>query len=255
MEMNIPIVMRKFGAIHLLLVSALAARLLLSISCAPSHQVAAATTPATSATTPSPASSSKSLQASTTAKPPSTSTSSNAASHLFSPIASELSNMPSLVNLRHGVKFVAGPAVGPSDELNTFDGRNPFTDDSLWQIPVHLVRDLSASDGSSSSQDLMAKSASEMSLADGDDVLSANENDGPISSLAPGAGGGSPATVTLSQSSSSSPTIISASTDLKTAAGYHHPTHGYHGQGHHGYGGGHHDSGHYGGDHYGKYFQ
>lgn len=178
----------------------------------------------------------------------STSNQATSSSNLLASAASTSNGSPSLVNLKP-------VSSNNNDELDTFDGKNPFSDDSLWQIPIHLVRDSSANENqarpsSSSSLDGMAKSASEKmahqeaSYSDNDDVDS-NDDDSPIlaASLPP------------QSASSSSPTIISASTDLKTAAGYHYPTHGgHHGfGGHHGgYGGGHH-GGH--GDHYGKYFQ
>lgn len=157
----------------------------------------------------------------------------------------------------------ADHGTNDDEEMKAFDGKNPFADDSLWQIPVHLVRDLGAN--LENGNDNMAKSASETSgAADSyaDDMANEDNNDnmaiggGPTNRLQPG----------LSPSASSSPTVISASTDLKTAAGYHYPTHGeHHGYGHdshsgygadhHGSGSGHH-GGHYGGsDHYGKYFQ
>ena len=142
--------------------------------------------------------------------------------------------------------------------MNVFDGKNPFADDSLWQIPIHLVRDSSASAdmGPSSgagrlsssflsTDDNMAKSATtEMSSADEhDDAMADNGNEYGDDE---GAMGGL-------HKADSAPTVISASTaaDLKTAAGYHHATP------HQGYEPGHHHYGHGAAhnDHYGKYFQ
>lgn len=154
--------------------------------------------------------------------------------------ASALTGSPSLVNLKS-----AASSNNNNDELDTFDGKNPFSDDSLWQIPIHLVRDLSANEAPT--QGNMAKSASEK-MAHQESSYN-DEGDDDESSIAP-------SSLPPQSASSSSPTIISASTDLKTAAGYHYPSHGgHHGYEHHG-----HDYGHHGGhgdhgDHYGKYFQ
>lgn len=132
-----------------------------------------------------------------------------------------------------------------ADELATFDGKNPFADDSLWQIPVHLVRDLSDSDAGSSSES-MARSASKSEPLSSSSTANLDESDDDLSDE--GALRGDSVQPAWS---SSSPSVISASTtggDLKTAAGYHHGS--YHGHGH-----GHGHAGH-GGDHYGgKYFQ
>lgn len=203
------------------------------------------TTPASTTLTTSQAASSKPATTTNSPKTPGSS---------LSTAASVSSGSPSFVNLRSGDgRSIATPATDSADTTDAFDGKNPFADDSLWQIPVHLVRDLS----SSSNEDALSKSASETNSA----ADSSGSDDGDIESLdepeAPASSGG------YTQSSSSAPTIISASTDLKTAAGYHYPSsHG----GHHGYHGSHspsyagHQASHYGdsghGDHYGgKYFQ
>lgn len=196
--------------------------------CAPQQQPSAVST-----LTPKSSQSSSPTKTTSSSGVNSASNQASSSSNLLSSAASTSSGSPSLVNLK--------PVSSNNDELDTFDGKNPFSDDSLWQIPIHLVRDSSANENNAkpSSLEGMAKSASEKmahqeaSYSDNDDVDS--DDDSPIlaASLPP------------QSASSSSPTIISASTDLKTAAGYHYPTHG-------GYGGGHH-GGH--GGHYGKYFQ
>lgn len=194
----------------------------------------------------SPAPPSSLTQSATKPAPATTNAPKNTASQLSS-AASVASGSPSLVSLRPGVEARPSAADSAGPDMDAFDGKNPFADDSLWQIPVHLTRDLN-----SVNEDRLAKSASEPSpAADYGNSNNHNDDDGDIESLdEPEA----PNAVGYTQSSSSSPTIISASTDLKTAAGYHYPSHGNHG--YHGHGGSPSYGGHHGGEHYGgKYFQ
>uniref|UniRef100_A0A6G1SPZ0 Uncharacterized protein n=1 Tax=Aceria tosichella TaxID=561515 RepID=A0A6G1SPZ0_9ACAR len=215
----------------------------------------------------------------------------------LSSVASELNSMPSLVSLRDAspsARQQSGPVKsGNNDESDAFDGKNPFTDDSLWQIPIHFVRELSSSSSSdpsinSASNDNMAKSASELTasadehddeLGDGDSIGIGSILDHQNQQQQPRPSGASLAPAVISASTAASGAASAA--DLKTAAGYHHATphhyggghhdhHGGYGAGHYGaghhdaghYGAGHHDAGHYGAghhdghhDHYGKYFQ
>jgi len=220
---SIQTIIRKLGAIVVLSTLAISATL-----CAPSQQpLAASQQPA-------------SKSASTTIAPKATQTATGSTGRLLSSAASETSGSPSLVQLRPMAKGAprAESSGEQNEQMDAFDGKNPFADDSLWQIPVHLVRDQSAVERGSES---MAKSASETSAASDDD----DDDEGMAGK----------AEANLPQSSASSPTIISASTDLKAAAGYHYPSHGHHGYGH-GSDASHHGA-HYGGadHHYGKYFQ
>lgn len=134
---------------------------------------------------------------------------------------------------------------GQTDGLNVKD---PFSDDSLWRIPINFVRDLNegGSDQMNSKSFLSNPSQPSPSpslIPDTDDLDDEDE-------LGPSQGS------QLAQSSASPTTTISATTDLKTAAGYHYPSHGHHGYGHH-YDSGHHNYGghHAPSDYYGNYFQ
>lgn len=236
MKTSTQIMLRKIAAT--IVVSNLA---ISAILCAPSQQPATGT--ASSSASSSQISPNNGAQLSAASKTNSTPKLSSAIAPTgagqLSSAASVANGSPSFVNIRSASS--GAPNNNVQDEMDTFDGKNPFSDDSLWQIPVHLVRDQQNSD---TGNDNMAKSASEMSN-NSDEDSDADEPSFPVPASLP-------------QSSSSSPTIISASTDLKTAAGYHYPTHGHH----HGYApSGHHDAGHHGaghyggGDHYGKYFQ
>lgn len=236
MDLNFNIIMvHKLSAI--VLVTSLAFS---TILCAPSQQQQQAsplkapssqqvTSPTT--TTSSALASSKSAFSSTTTVSPARS-SSTSASNLAS-AASISSSSPSLVNFKN----VANTESGNMDSIDTFDGKNPFADDSLWQIPVHLVRDLTDNDQDShinNNRDNMAKSETRSAPLDenDDDDMDMVDNPAPSTLQA-----------NVPQSSSSSPTVISASTDLKTSAGYNHYNN-------------HHYGGHYEPSHYhGKYFQ
>lgn len=236
MKTSTQIMMRKIAAT--IVVSNLA---ISAILCAPSQQSPAGTASATSSQITS-NSGAQSAAIKTSNTPKTSSSASSPTGGQLSSAASITSGSPSFVNLRSSSS--GAPNINVQDEMDTFDGKNPFSDDSLWQIPIHLTKDQNAAE---TGNDHMAKSAPELSSANIDEDSDADEPSYPIQASLP-------------QSSSSSPTVISASTDLKTAAGYHYPTHGHHGYGPVGhdaghYGAGHHGAGHYGGDHYGKYFQ
>lgn len=181
----------------------------------------------------------------------------------FSSAASSVSGSPSNVNiLRQSDGAQGNQRSQAAEEMygGAFDGKNPFADDSLWQIPINLVRDLSSN--RDEKDDIMAKQSSNSELFSADENEAADDDGDQVAP--PASKGALP----------SSPTVISASTDLKTAAGYHYPSsHEHHGYGsgyggghealgghHAGYAGGHHGGyggGHHGGDHHygGKYFQ
>lgn len=193
-------------------------------------------------------------------------------------VASSMSTSPSLVNLRPaGNGIVAASSVASDKQqqqqqrqmsdfaMNAFDGRNPFADDSLWQMPVSLVRDLAnnyeldrqqpgiGDKLQQSGGDRMAKAASNLQSGsrnndydDDDEQNDANEpnQDGKASNQM------------VAGQTSGAPTVISTNTDLKTAAGYHYPTHGGHHHHHHHEPAQHHGAASHHGDHYGgKYFQ
>lgn len=220
MKTNVEAVMPKAGAI-LALVSTLAISVALSAPAAQQQQQPA-----------------QPVASSPQAKPAASPASSKAQPGALQSAASVSSGAPSLVSLK-------------ALDLDTFDGKNPFADDSLWQIPVHLVRDLSAAE-TPGAQKLASAASSASSVASAEAASLDEDNDDEQPALSTGR---------LQLSSSSAPTVISASTDLKTAAGYHYPTHGHahsHYGGHHepAHHGGHHYGGSHGADHhYGKYFQ
>lgn len=231
--------LRKLSAI--VLVSSLAFS---SILCAPSQQQQASSLKTTSSsqqmTAPTTTTASATLSSSSKSTSPTTTTvspskSSTSANNLASS-ASIQSGSPSLVNFKNVANIETG-VNSNMDSFDTFDGKNPFADDSLWQIPVHLVRDLSDNqnqESHSDKRDSMAKSETRSAALDENDDDEMDSLDNPSS----------PSQANVPQSSSSAPTVISASTDLKTSAGYNHYNN-------HHYGGHHYQPKHY----HGKYFQ
>ena len=128
------------------------------------------------------------------------------------------------------------PAVAATLGLDggeqAFDGRSSFGDDSLWRLPIRLVRDplgRSASSGAA-----MEEPDEESELVGADELLG---------------GQAPPALISASTSGSAAaaayaPPPAHTAGDLKAAAGYHHATP-------HHYGGNHHQQHGY----HGKYFQ
>lgn len=263
---NMQMAIRQIGAI--LLATALASS---SISCAPSQQpsnAAAANANANQkqSSSPSPSAGSQgpaAISATASGAAPASGQPINNGQRQLSSVAAEFNAMPSLVSMRDGQ--ASAPSDQSSAQLDAFDGKNPFTDDSLWQIPIHFERESAAAVSSSAdslndpaASDNMAKSASEL-------TASADEHD---DEMGDGDSVGIGSILDHQQQQPSAPTapaLISASTtasDLKTAAGYNHATphhYGdaghYAGESHHHNGAGHYGAGHHG-DHYGgKYFQ
>lgn len=169
-------------------------------------------------------------------------------------------------------------AVEPSGESSIdnnykFDGKDPFGDESLWQLPLQLVRDLAGSgapagvsndnnNNNYNDNELRAShSLSSPKHSSGSSLDLADEDDERFSDEIPSTGTGQYANIQPEVGVSAADASIPAASsgDLKTAAGYHYPhaEHaGYHGD-HHGghYGAHHHAASGPHGYHYGKYYQ